>query len=210
MLDSEKLRNALADLEEDTVYEILNEVMAGNRDGAPAALAACQEGMGIVGDRFETGEYFVTDLIFAGELMETAMGIIRPALASGSSQKIAKMVICTVEGDLHDIGKNIVKAIMEASGFDVIDLGIDTSVQKIVDTVKSEDIKILGLSGVLTLAIDAMKKTVQALIDANIRDKVRIIIGGAPITEDIREYVGADAWAINPQTAVDICRTWVV
>jgi methylmalonyl-CoA mutase cobalamin-binding domain/chain len=116
--------------------------------------------------------------------------------------------MCTVEGDLHDIGKNIVKAIFEAGGFEVVDRGIDVAPKKIIDAVKQQNIKIVALSGVLTLAIDAMKRTVDAFATAGLRNNVKIIIGGAPINGNVAKLVGSDAWAINPQEGYEICRSW--
>lgn len=164
MIDFENLAKAMGDLDEETVVEALNAVMAEGGADARKAMEACQKGMDIVGKYFEEGEYFVGDLIFAGELMTQAVEILKDALASGyvAGEK-TKMVLCTVKDDLHDIGKNIVKAMLEANGFDVIDLGIDVPASKIVETVKAEGIKIVALSGVLTLAIDSMKATVSAL-----------------------------------------------
>lgn len=207
-MDFKKLKVAMGDLEEDVVIEMINEVMSDGGSRAQEAMAACQEGMDIVGDRFATGEYFVSDLIFAGELMTNAMNLIRPALSSTSGEGQGKIILCTVEGDLHDIGKNIVRAMLEAGGFEVVDLGIDVKPKKIIDTAKSEKISIIALSGVLTLAIDAMKSTVEAFKAAGIRDEVKIIIGGTPITADVCPIVGADAWAINPADTVKICREW--
>lgn len=207
MIDFENLAQAMGDLDEETVVEVLEAVMAEGGADAPKAMEACQKGMDIVGKLFEEGEYFVGDLIYAGELMTQAVGILKEALASGEScGPKAKMIICTVKDDLHDIGKNIVKSMLEANGFDVIDLGIDVPPAKVVETVKAEGIKIVALSGVLTLAIASMKATVVALREAGVDCKV--IIGGAPITEESRAYTGADAWATNPQTTVNICKSW--
>lgn len=208
-MDFELLKNAIADLEDEKAYELVNEVMADGGTQVEAALKACQEGMDIVGKRFEAQEYFVADLIFAGEIMSKAMEILKPALAAKRGDQVSsKMILCTVEGDLHDIGKNIVKSILEATGFEVLDLGIDVPADVIVKTAKEQGIKIIALSGVLTLAIDSMKKTVDAFAAAGMRDSVKIIIGGAPVTEDICRHVGADAWAINPQDTAQICRKW--
>lgn len=171
-------------------------------------MKACQEGMNIVGERFATQEYFVSDLIFSGELMNEAMDIIRPALLKSTGESMGKMILCTVEGDLHDIGKNIVKAMLEASGFSVIDLGIDVKPSDIVRTAKEEGITIIGLSGVLTLAIDAMKATVEAFKDAGMRQDVKIIIGGAPVNQAVCDVVGADSWAVNPADTIKMCREW--
>lgn len=208
MVDFEKLTAALGDLDEDCVLEMLKQVMEDGGADAAKAMDACQKGMEMVGDLFEKGEYFVGDLIFAGELMTEAVNILKDALITdnGSSVK-TKMILCTVKDDLHDIGKNIVRSMLEASGFEVIDLGIDTPKEKIVETAKAENIKIIALSGVLTLAIDSMKETVAALHEAGI-EGVKIIIGGAPVSEEAMSATGADEWAHSPQKTVQVCREW--
>lgn len=208
MIDFEKLAQAMGELDEDTVVEMLEAVMADGGTEAPKAMEACQKGMDIVGKLFEEGEYFVGDLIYAGELMTQAVEIMKDALASGDgSGPKTKMILCTVKDDLHDIGKNIVKAMLEANGFDVIDLGIDVPADKIVATAKEENIKIVALSGVLTLAIDSMKATVEAFKAAGM-DDMKIIIGGAPVNEDVRNVTGADEWAHSPQKTIQVCKSW--
>ena len=208
MADLSKLQTAVKELEEDTVLEIIDEIMASGGDDASAAMDACREGLNDVGNLFESGEYFVSDLIYAGEIMTQAVGKLKPALAKGSNQSLGKMILCTVEGDLHDIGKNIVRAMLEAAGFEVLDLGIDVSPAVIVETAKKEGITIIALSGVLTLAIASMKATADAFKDAGMREGVNIIIGGNPVTQEACEFVGADAWAINPQLTVNTCKDW--
>ena len=209
MFDFDALVTAMGELDEDTMVEILEGVMADGGADAPKAMEACQKGMDEVGKLFEEGEYFVGDLIYAGELMTQAVGILKDALVSGDGDGAAKtkMVLCTVKDDLHDIGKNIVKAMLEAGGFDVIDLGIDVPADKIVETVKANDLKIVALSGVLTLAIDSMKATIDALKAAGLND-VKVIIGGAPVNADVCERIGADEWAYSPQKTVQTCKTW--
>lgn len=212
MLDMEKLKEAMGELEEEEVMAILEAVMSDGGKEAAQAMEACQEGMNIVGDRFEQGEYFVGDLIYAGELMTQAVGILKPALAADGAQDggaAGKMILCTVEGDLHDIGKNIVKAMLEAAGFQVIDMGIDVKAEDIVRCAKEERISVIALSGVLTLALDSMKKTVEKLQETGMREQVKVIIGGAPVTAESQAYTGADAWAANPQQTVKICREWM-
>ncbi len=207
MIDFENLAQSMGELDEDTVVEILEAVMADGGTEAPKAMEACQKGMDIVGKLFEEGEYFVGDLIYAGELMTQAVEIMKDALASGdASGPKTRMILCTVKNDLHDIGKNIVKAMLEANGFDVIDLGIDVPADKIVETAKEENIKIVALSGVLTLAIDSMKATIEALKEAGVDCKV--IIGGAPVSEAVCAQVGADEWAHSPQKTVQVCKSW--
>ena len=208
MIDFEALAQAMGELDEDAVNEMLNQVMAEGGADAQKAMEACQKGMNIVGDLFEEGEYFVADLIFAGELMTGAVAILKDALVSGDGAATkARMILCTVKDDLHDIGKNIVKAMLEAGGFEVIDLGIDVPASKVVETVKAEGIKIVALSGVLTLAIDSMKDTVAALKEAGLTD-VKVIVGGAPVNEQVCVITGADAWATNPQVTVQTCKAW--
>ncbi len=207
-MDFEKLAEAMGDLEEGIVLDMMKEVMAEGGSQVSQAMKACQDGMNVVGKRFEEQEYFVSDLIFAGELMSEAMEIIRPALMKNSEGDYGKMILCTVEGDLHDIGKNIVKSMLEASGFTIIDLGIDVKPDTILNTAKEQGIKIVALSGVLTLAINAMKKTVDAFKASDMAGDVKIIIGGAPVTADVAAIVGSDAWAINPNDTIKTCKAW--
>lgn len=210
MIDFEALAEALGDLDEDVMVEKLTQVMAEGGTDATKALDACQKGMDIVGQLFEDGEYFVGDLIYAGELMTKAVDILKDGLVTGdgNGEKKTKMILCTVKDDLHDIGKNIVRSMLEAAGFDVLDLGIDVPPDKIVDTAKKEDIHIIGLSGVLTLAIDSMKNTIDAFKEAGMRDQVKIVIGGAPVNAEVCEQTGADAWASSPQTTINYCKEW--
>ena len=207
-MDKQAIIDAMADLEEDELYDFMNEIMDNDGEGVQDALEACQEGMKIVGDRFEEGEYFVGDLIYAGEILTEATNIIKPALTGDGQEKFGKMILCTVKNDLHDIGKNIVRAMLEAGGFDVVDLGIDVDPQTIVDTAKNEGIHIIALSGVLTLAVDSMKDTIEAFKAAGMRDDVKIIVGGAPVTETVCASVGADEWALSPQKTVSVCQAW--
>lgn len=208
MADLDKLKIAMGDLDEDTVNAILEEVMADGGGQAKEALDALQQGMATVGKRFEEEEYFIGDLIFSGDVMTNAVAIISPALAGAEGESAGKMILCTVQGDLHDIGKNIVKTVMEAAGFEVLDLGIDVPVDKILATAKEDGVGIVAMSGVLTTAVDSMKKTVDAFAAAGLRDKVKFLIGGAPVNQQVCEYVGADAWTLNPQSGVQHCLEW--
>ena len=205
MIDFENLAVAMGELDEDTVKEILEAI--DNADDANNAMEACQKGMDTVGKLFEEGEYFVGDLIYAGELMTDAVEVLKPFLAGAeTSGSKTRMILCTVKDDLHDIGKNIVRSMLEANGFDVLDLGIDCPAQKIVDTAKAEGIKIVALSGVLTLALTSMKKTVEAIREAGLDCKV--IIGGAPVSAEACKNIGADEWAHSPQKTVATCKAW--
>ncbi len=207
MIDFEALAAAMGELDEDTVKELLEAVMAEGGADAPKAMEACQKGMDTVGKLFEEGEYFVGDLIYAGELMTDAVAILKDALVSGdTSGPKVKMILCTVKDDLHDIGKNIVRSMLEANGFDVLDLGIDCPAEKVVATAKAENIQIVALSGVLTLALDSMKVTVEALRAQC--PGAKVIIGGAPVSAEACKHIGADAWAHSPQKTVATCKAW--
>ena len=210
MIDFNKLAEAMGDLDEDVMVETLEQVMAEGGADAQKAMEACQKGMDTVGSLFEEGEYFVGDLIYAVELMTKAVEILKDALITdgGEDTVKARMILCTVKDDLHDIGKNIVRSMLEAAGFEVLDLGIDVAPEKIVETAKAEGINIIGLSGVLTLAIDSMKDTIDAFKEAGMRDDVKIVIGGAPVNAEVCEQTGADAWASSPQTTIDYCKSW--
>ena len=209
MIDVAKIANAMGELDENAVLEVINQIMAEGGGAAQEALAACQKGLGIVGDKFESGEYFVADLIYAGAVMTEAVGLLKPALASeGATSSRGKMILCTVKDDLHDIGKNIVKSMLEAASFDVLDLGIDVAPETVVSKAKEEGITIIALSGVLTLALESMKATVEAFKAAGMRECVHIIIGGIPVNEEACKYVGADAWAHSPQVTVRTCEGW--
>lgn len=208
-MDIERMKNAMADLEEDILLE--EAKLAAEEKGASLdhAVWAMQKGMETVGERFETGEYFVGDLIFAGEIMGEAMDIIKPAITDGSAAASGRIILCTVKDDLHDIGKNIVKAMLEAAGIEVLDLGVDTPAEKIVATAQAEGIRVIALSGVLTLALDSMKSVVDAFAAAGLREDVKIIIGGAPVSEEACARIGADEWAHSPQKTVDTCKAWL-
>ena len=163
----------------------------------------------MVGDLFEKNEYYVGDLIFAGELLKSSLDIIKPVLGQGNTVKVGSMVLATVEGDLHDIGKNIFKGMSEAAGFEVYDLGIDVSANAFVEKVREVKPNIVGMSGVLTLALDSMKKIVTALKDAGLRDGVKVIIGGNPVTAEACKEIGADVFTTNAAEGVRICQGWV-
>ena len=209
MPDFEKLKTAISEMDEETAMDIISEVVESQGD-AGKAVAACQDGMEIVGRQFEDGEYFVGDLIFAGELMGRAMEMLRPLLAADSAEDLGKIILCTVAGDIHDIGKNIVKAMMGAGGFEVIDLGVDVSPEDIVAAAIEHKAGIVGLSGILTLAVDSMKATVEEFKKAGIREDVHIILGRNPVTDQVCKTAGADAWTTNPQEGVAICRNWAL
>jgi len=211
MIDLQALAQALGDLDEDRIMAMVQEFLAGNPspEDAQQVITACQEGMSKVGDLFEQGEYYVADLIYAGDLLTRITGMLKPVLGGSDTRKIGKIVLGTIEGDLHDIGKNIFRNMAEAAGFEVYDLGIDQKPSAFVEKVKEVHPQIVGMSGVLTLALDSMEKTVQALAEAGLRDAVKVIIGGNPVTESACKKIGADAFTTSAAEGVRICKNWV-
>jgi len=205
----EQLAEALAELDEPKVLQLVDQILLESPDTAGEAIKAIQSGMGQVGERFQSGEYFLAEMIFAAEVIKGVMPRLREALKADTQNTIGKIVIGTVRGDIHDIGKNLVAVIMTAAGFDVVDLGIDVRPNGFIAAIKEHQPNIVGLSGLLTLSIDPMKETVEAINAAGLRDQVKIIIGGNPITAQLHEKVGADAWTNNAAEGVDICKKWV-
>ena len=211
MVDLAKLKQTVGELDEDTLNKTLDAFLATKPSGdeAKKVVEACQQGMEVVGDNFEKGEYFVGDLIFAGELLTSAIEKLKPLLGDGATGDRGVIVLGTVEGDIHDIGKNIFKGMSEAAGFRVVDVGIDQPPSVFVDAVKANKPKVVGFSGVLTLSIDSMKRTIEALKAAGLRDGVKVIIGGNAVNPEACAFAGADAWTRNAAEAVKTCGGWV-
>jgi 5-methyltetrahydrofolate--homocysteine methyltransferase len=175
-------------------------------------LELCREAMDVVGKRFEQGEYFLPELVLAGEMLENIGAIAKPLIKQGPGgepKKLAKVLIGTVHGDLHDIGKNIVTFMLDINGFEVKDIGIDVPVKTFLDEINEFKPDVVGLSGFLTLAFDSMKETIAAIQDAGLRDKLKIMIGGGQVDEAVRSYTGADAYGTNAIEAVSLCRNWM-
>lgn len=156
---------------------------------------ACIPAMTEVGRLFESGEKFVPEMLIAARAMQKALEILKPLLVQAEVKTLGKVVIGTVAGDLHDIGKNLVAMMLEGAGFQIIDLGNDVSPEKFVEAVKQHEPDLLGMSALLTTTVSSISDTIQALTEAGVRDKVKVIIGGAPITQDFANKVGADGFA---------------
>lgn len=199
-----EIRKQLGDLEEDKLLAAVNKSLAAGDDPL-AVVEACRDGMEEVGRRFSEKEYFVSELIVSAELFNSVMKILGPRLsaASGNGPK-AKVIMGTVKGDVHDIGKDIVVAMLRCNGFEVFDVGVDAPPQVFVDKVKETGAKIVGLSGLLTLAFGPMEETVKALKAAGL--DARVMIGGGMTDEMVREKVGADAWGHDAMEAVHLAR----
>jgi corrinoid protein of di/trimethylamine methyltransferase len=166
-------------------------------------------GMDVVGKKFKAGDMFIPEVLRCAKAMHSALDILRPSLAEGDGDTKAIFLIATVEGDLHDIGKNLVAMMLEGAGFTVIDLGIDQKASSIVEAVQQHRPQLLGLSALLTTTIPKMEEVIQALESAGLRDQVKVMVGGAPVTEDYAQKIGADGYAPNAATAVDKAREFV-
>jgi 5-methyltetrahydrofolate--homocysteine methyltransferase len=180
-------------------------------DGAPAEDIlgkGLMAGMQIIGDKFKQGDIFVPDVLIAARAMNQASATLKPALAKAGVASVGKAIICTVKGDLHDIGKNLVKMMIEGKGIEVIDLGVDCANEKIVETVKNSDAKVVCLSSLLTTTMMVQKEVIDALKTAGVRDKVKVMVGGAPVTQSYADEIGADAYTADAASAADVCRTF--
>ena len=207
---SQELIDAVVNMREKEAVEMAKKMIDGGGDPLKV-LDACKEAMGTVGKRFEKGEYFLPELIMAGEMLRQISEIVKPKLTGDvKTERLGKVIIGTVEGDIHDIGKDIVVFMLDVNGFEVLDLGIDVPVQKFVDAVKEFQPAVVGLSGFLTLAFDAMKATVEAISAAGLRDNIKIMIGGGQIDEEVRKYAGADAYGLDAMSAVSLTKEWIV
>lgn len=203
---------ALGELDEDALVKGIEEAVQGNlsAEEAQQIVNACALGMEKVGDYFEEGEYFVGDLIYAADILNCGMELLKPCIGADGANTIGKLVIGSAPGDLHDIGKNIFISMMEAAGFEVFDLGVDVAPEKFVEKVKEVKPDIVGISGLLTLSLDTMGDVVNALKEAGLRDSVKVMIGGNPVSEAVQLRVGADAHSNNAATGVKQCKEWVV
>lgn len=199
---------ALADLREEDVLRLVKEGVEAGQD--PWDLVGeLRSGIGQVGDRFEKGEYFVSELIMAADIFKQAMVLLEPLLAGKREAPLGRVVMATVKGDIHDIGKNIVSMVLSANGFEVVDLGVDVPPERIVNTLQETGTSVLGLSALLTVSFDPMKETIQALEHAGLRDRVKVMIGGGPVNEKVRAYTGADAVGYDAQDAVALARQFL-
>jgi 5-methyltetrahydrofolate--homocysteine methyltransferase len=179
----------------------VNAALAANTPAEDILYKACIPAMEEVGRLFEAGEKFVPEMLISARAMQTAMRLLRPRLTSANVQSLGKVVVGTVAGDLHDIGKNLVAMMLEGSGFEVIDLGTDVTPQKFVDAVKQHAPQVIGMSALLTTTMPSMGATIEALKEAGLREQVKVMIGGAPITQDFADKIGADGFAPDASSA---------
>lgn len=210
--EEKQLVDWMADMEEEQALEAAKRMLLEDGKDPMRVLELCRVAMDEVGKRFEEGEYFLPELVLAGEMLEEIGAIAKPLIKSdegAETKKLGKILIGTVHGDLHDIGKNIVSFMLDINGFDVKDIGVDVPVQTFIDEINDYQPDVVGLSGFLTLAFDSMQETIDAFKEAGMRDRFKIMIGGGQIDETVRLYTGADAFGVNAIDAVNLCKQWV-
>ena len=206
---TQELTQAIVDLREDDALAMVDSLLAKG-DDAVGILADCKAAMDVIGERFANGEAFIPELIMAGEIMTGVSVKLKPYLVGAApEQKLGVVVIGTVQGDIHDIGKDIVATMLDIAGFDVVDLGVDVKVDAFITTAKEKHAQIIAMSCLLTSAIDTMKRVVAAAGQAGIRGDVKLMVGGAPITEQVVAYTGADGFGKDAVEAVELARQWI-
>lgn len=206
---TEDLVSTLADLKESESMAMVRARLDAGADPLKI-LDDARRAMEIVGKRFASSEYFIPDLIYSGEILKEITEMVKPKLTrTAEVKRLGKVVIGTVAGDIHDIGLNIVGFMLDVNGFEVYNLGVDLPAQRFIDKIKETNAGIVGLSGFLTLAFDAMKDTIDAIKVAGLQDKVKVMIGGGQIDEEIRKYTGADAYGRDAMAAVALSQEWV-
>jgi 5-methyltetrahydrofolate--homocysteine methyltransferase len=202
------LVDAITGIREEEAVTIVDDLLTAGTDPR-AIVESCREAMTIIGARFEAGEAFIPELIMAGEIMSGISASVRPHLGdAGIPGRLGRVVLGTVKGDIHDIGKDIVASLLEAGGFEVVDLGVNVAPGRFVETIREQAPCTVALSCLLTTGFDSMKATVAAVDEAGMRSKAKVMIGGAPITADVCEYVGADGWGDDAATAVRLATRW--
>lgn len=202
-----EISEAITNLEEEKVLKLVKEKLDAGEEPIKI-LEACRIGMTEIG-KGSGDTIFLTDLIMAGEIFNQAMELLMPKLVGSATKSLGKVVIGTVEGDIHNIGKDIAINFLKAEGFEVIDLGVDVPPQKFVDAIKEHNPPVVGMSGLLTLSIEPMKKAIETITNANLREKVKVIIGGERTDQSVSDYVGADAWVNDAIDGVKIIKNWI-
>jgi len=205
----DRLSNSLTDLDMDLAIRAAKDIVARNNEALfKQAVDAVTGALQVVGKRFQEGEWFLAELVYAGEIAKEVMGILSPFMQVGQSSTLGTIVIGTVAGDLHDLGKNIVITYARSAGFDVVDLGIDVPTRRFVDAVQQHRPLALGMSCLLTSTEAELGKVVQELVKCGLRDQVKVIIGGAALSPKTAQDITADAFAPDAVTGIDIIKKW--
>lgn len=205
----ERLKESVVNLDIEGVKKACQDALAQGIPPIRAITEGMAKGMDIVGQKYEAKEYFLAELVMSGEVMKEGMKILSPHLKDSDVKKLAKAVVGTVKGDLHDIGKNIFATLLMAAGFEVVDLGVNVFPEQFVEAVRNHKPRILGISALLTVTMQELGNVIKELEKANLRNQVKIIVGGAPLTEEYAKKIGADAYAPDAVAGVNICKKWV-
>ena len=203
----QQIASNLYEGEDEVVAELVQKGLDQGLEATEILQGGLIAGMDEVGKDFKAGDLFVPEVLIAARAMHAGMGILRPLLAESDAPSAGKYLIGTVKGDLHDIGKNLVKMMLEGAGFETVDLGTDVEPQAFVDAVREHKPNLIGMSALLTTTMVKMKATIEALEEAGLREQVKIMVGGAPVTEAFAREIGADAYAPDAASAVDVARS---
>jgi methanogenic corrinoid protein MtbC1 len=199
------LAQAVGGLDMDGAIGLVQEKLAADTEPM-AILQELQDGMGIVGDRFEAGEYFLSELIFAGEIFKRASAPLQDAIAEAAENAVGTIVLGTVKNDIHEFGKNIAGTVLSSNGIRVVDLGVDVDPKDWVDAINESGATLVGMSALLTTVFESMKESIATIARAGLRDKVTILVGGGPMTEEAAQYVGADHYCETAQDGVVVAK----
>lgn len=206
MLDQEKFYTALSQGKMEEVKRLTQEALDGGEPVEKVLKEGLLSAMDRIGVRFKNGEVYIPEVLIAARAMHAGMAVLKPILSKSSTQKAQKVIIGTVKGDLHDIGKNLVVMMLEGGGFEVVDLGIDVPANKFIEAIKTHHPQVVGMSALLTTTMIEMKNTIQAVEWAGLRNQVKMIVGGAPVTQKFAQDIGADGYAPDAASAVDLVR----
>jgi len=206
MVDLSLLAKAIDEGNREKAIQLTTEALGAGESPQDIIIRGLQAGMGVVGEKFSNGDYFLPDMLMAARAMKGALEILKPSLEQTGMPTIGKVVIGTVEGDMHDIGKNVVATFLSGSGFEVFDLGLNVPEKNFIEVVREKKADILGLSALLTTTMPAMGRIIKTLEEAGLRSSVKVIVGGAPVTQDYANFIGADAYAHDGGKAVRVCK----
>jgi len=207
--DYEALSDCVIEGDDERAGKLTQKAIDAGADPVEIITQGLTGGMSVVGARFKTGEMFVPEVLASARAMSVGMELVKPLILAGDMPSAGKVVIGTVKGDLHDIGKNLVAMLLESAGFTVINVGTDIEPAAFVQAVKDSEADLLGLSALLTTTMLSMKATIDALAEAGLRDKVKVIVGGAPVTQDFADEIGADGFAYDGGAAIDLCKSLI-
>jgi 5-methyltetrahydrofolate--homocysteine methyltransferase len=209
MVDLSPLKQAVIEGDDERAVQLVGEALKQKADPADIVTSGLQAGLIIVGDKFSSGEFFIPEMLLAARAVNRALDILRPLLGDSGEVTVGRVILGTVAGDIHDIGKNLVGMLLEGAGFEVIDLGTNVTAEQFVAATKEHSPDILGLSALLTTTMPAMGATVEALKAAGIRRQVQVVVGGAPVTQRFADRIGADGYGADGGAAIELCRRLV-